>query len=175
MTKTKQAKIAAMTIEDMEHTMREMALAAARMDEVQGRMNEELARVREQYEPEIAALRSTFDVHEETALEWAEAHKAEFATKRSVALVHGVIGFRTGNPSLKTLKGVTWEAVLATLRNTMPAYIRKSEEVDKAGLLAAREEIGEENLKTVGLRVAQNDKPFAEPNIESVRQQQVPA
>ena len=170
MNKAAKKRIAALTREDMEHTMRELALAAAKMDELQGKLNEELAIARQRYEPELAALRASYDEHEELALEWARQHPEEFATRKSVALVHGVIGFRTGNPALKPLAGLTWEAVLNALRAAFPAYVRVKAEVDKAGLLAARQEIGDGRLQSVGLHVVQAEEPYVEPKKESVLQ-----
>lgn len=52
---------------------------------------------------------------------------------------HGVLGFRTGTPKLKTRKGFTWAAVLELLKEFNPAYVRTSEEVAKDKLLADRE------------------------------------
>lgn len=146
--------------EEMEHVVREACLASARLDEAVARMNEAIAKAKQPFEAEIEALRSTYEEHEALALEWAKAHPEEFATKKSVVFVHGVVGFRIGNPTLKTIKGVTWEAVLQMLRATLPAFIRRTEEVDKAGLLSARAEIGEENLKTLGLRVTQAETAY---------------
>jgi phage host-nuclease inhibitor protein Gam len=159
------------TKEEMEHVVREACLASARLDEVVARMSEAVALAKQPFEAEIEALRSTFAEHEELALAWAKEHPDEFATRKSVAFVHGVVGFRTGNPTLKTLKGVTWEAVLTTLRSLLPAYVRRIEEVDKAGLLAAREDIGEENLKTLGLRVTQSETAYLDVDKASVRQE----
>lgn len=169
MKKTDKKRAAALTREDMEHTVRELALASARLDEIQGRMNEELARVRETYEPDIAALRESYDGHEAVALEWAKAHPEEFIPRKSIVLVHGVIGFRTGQPTLKLLAGLTWESVIKTLRSSLPAYVRVKEEVDKAGLLAARDEVGKERLAAVGLRVEQKEEAYVDPNKESLQ------
>lgn len=62
-----------------------------------------------------------------------------FSKKKSMETAHGVLGFRTGTPKLKTRKGFTWAAVLELLKEFNPAYVRTSEEVAKDKLLADRE------------------------------------
>ena len=153
---------------EVEHVVREACLASARLDEVVARMNEAVALAKEPFEAEIASLKAGYDALEEIALEWAKAHPEEFATAKSVAMVHGTIGFRLGQPSLKTLKGVTWDTVLRVLRDTMPAFVRRTEEVDKEALIAARRDLGDENLRTIGVRVAQKERCYLEVNKDSL-------
>lgn len=150
------------TKEEMEHVVREACLASARIDEVMARMNEAIARAKEPFEAELAGLQQGYAALEEMALAWAKANPKEFATRRSVSFVHGVIGFRTGKPVLRLLKGVTWEQALDALRETMPVYVRRVEEVDKASILAAREDLGKERLRQVGLRVTQAERAYLE-------------
>jgi phage host-nuclease inhibitor protein Gam len=85
-------------------------------------------------------------------------------------MVHGTVGYRTGQPTLKPIKGMTWEKVVEVLKQTMPGFVRTKEEADKAGLIAAAEagELGEENLRTLGLRRHHEERFFVEPNKEAV-------
>ena len=53
-------------------------------------------------------------------------------------MTHGVIGFRTGTPKLKTLKGFTWASALELVKRFLPGYIRQTEEIAKDKLLADR-------------------------------------
>ncbi len=170
MTKADQKKAAAMTAEDIEALVREMCLASVRNDEAVARMNEELARVRERYEPDIAATAATWAGLFETVQAWAAANPDLFASRKSIVMVHGTLGYRTGQPTLKPIKGMTWEKVVDVLKRTMPAYVRTKEEADKQGLIAAAEagEMGEENLRTLGLRRHQEERFFVDPNKESV-------
>ena len=167
MTKTDKAKAARMTREDIEAAVRELCIASVRLDEEQARMNLELAAVRERYEPELAALSEIAD--EQTAIirAWADAHPEEFATRKSIAMVHGTIGYRTGQPTLKPIRGVTWDKILAILRHNLPHYVRVKEEVDKEAILADREQLGDENLKTLGMRVEQAERFFVDVNREA--------
>ncbi len=154
---------------EVEHVVREACLASARLDEVVARMNEAIALAKAPFEAETESLKAGYDALEEIALAWAKAHPEEFATAKSVAFVHGTIGFRTGQPVLKPMKGVTWETVLSILRESLPMYVRRTEEVDKQSLLAARDELGEENLRMLGLKVTQTERCFLEVDKETLK------
>ncbi|WP_448578910.1 host-nuclease inhibitor Gam family protein [Thermosphaera sp.] len=169
MTKNEKAAAARMTREDVEAAVRELCIASVRLDETVARMNLELARVREHYEPEIAAWQQTVDEQTEIVRAWADAHPEEFASRKSIVMVHGTLGYRVGQPALKTIRGVTWDKVLAILRHNLPHYVRIKEEVDREAILADRESLGDENLKTLGLRVEQAERFYVEPNKESVK------
>lgn len=54
-------------------------------------------------------------------------------------MAHGVIGFRTGTPKLKTLKGFTWASALQLVKEFLPGYVRQTEEIAKDKLLADRD------------------------------------
>jgi phage host-nuclease inhibitor protein Gam len=167
-TKNEKSVAARMTREDVEAAVRELCLASVRLDETQARMNLDLAAVRERFEPDLAALSATVDEQEATVRAWADAHPEEFATRKSLVMVHGALGYRTGQPTLKTVRGVTWEKVLALLRHNLPHYVRVKEEVDREAILADREALGSENLKTLGLRVEQAERFYVEPNKDAV-------
>lgn len=169
MTKSEKAKIEKMTRADIEGFVREMCLASVRADEATARMNECLALARQRYEPEISALNATYANLYATVEEWAASHAAEFAPLKSIAMVHGTVGFRTGNPTLKPTKGMTWEKVLEVLKRLMPAYVRIKEEVDKQALTAAADELGAENLGTLGLRKVHEERFYVEVNKDAVK------
>ena len=50
-----------------------------------------------------------------------------------------MIGFRTGTPKLKTLKGFTWASALQLVKRFLPDYIRQTEEIAKDKMLADRD------------------------------------
>jgi phage host-nuclease inhibitor protein Gam len=82
-------------------------------------------------------------------------------------MVHGVIGFRTGTPKLKTLKGFTWGAVTNLLKEFLPSYVRVSEEPAKDRLLADREVPETASLfPKVGIFVDQDETFYVEPKKE---------
>ncbi len=167
MNKAEKKLAAGMSREQVEEVVREMCLARARLDEQQARLNEELARVRTHYEQALSELGQRYEALEEQAHVWADGHPEEFVAKRALAMVHGTLGYRTGMPQLKTVKGVTWDKALALLKANLPHYVRVREEPDKEALLADREVLGDD-LRTLGLRVEQAERFFVEVNREEV-------
>jgi len=169
MNKTDKARIARLSREDIEAAIRELCIATVRLDEQQARLNLDLARAREVHEPALAALNATVD--EQTALvrAWADAHPEEFATRKSIVMVHGTLGYRIGQPALKTIRGITWDKVLALLKAAFPAYVRVKEEIDREAILADRESLGSDALAATGLRVEQAERFYVEVNREAVK------
>lgn len=81
---------------------------------------------------------------------------------------HGVFGFRIGTPKLKNLKGFTWAAVTNLCKEYLPSYIRTSEELDKQGLLADRDNEDVAGMfPKIGVQVVQEESFFVEPKKES--------
>lgn len=135
-------------------------------------MDRELTAVRENYDAPIAAYGK--QIAEKTALleGWASANPEEFPKDRkSIDMVHGTVGFRTGTPKLKTLFRKTWEAVKETLKAFgLIQFVRGKEEVDKEKIIAAYQakEIGDNDLKKVGVAVVQDETFFVEPKLEEL-------
>ena len=77
------------------------------------------------------------------------------------------LGFRTGQPKLKTKKGFTWAAVLELLKKFGKDYIRTVEEPAKDKLLANREdEECQQLMEDCGILVAQDKTFYVEPKKE---------
>jgi phage host-nuclease inhibitor protein Gam len=132
-------------------------------------MDNQLQTVREQYEPELARHSAVLAQKIERARAWSAANPGEFGPARSIETVHGVFGWRTGGPSLRTVAGWDWERVLGTLKAVnATGYIRVKEEVNKLNLLADREAIGVEKLREIGLRVVREDAFFVEPKLTEI-------
>ena len=157
------------TTEQMEAAFAEYAIADAKLQKINATIDVKMTEVREKYADEIAkhadAKDKSFDVLQAFALE----NKDElFAKKKSLESVHGTLGFRTGTPKLKTLKGFTWGAVTNLLKEFLPGYVRTSEEPAKDKLLADRdcEEVASLFSK-VGISVTQDETFFVEPKKEN--------
>lgn len=148
------------TRDQAEDAMRELCIATHQLEQKTAAMNEELARTREKHETEIQALKETTELLTAKINTWADKHPEAFAKKKSVEMVHGVCGYRTSPPALKTVRGVTWIKALGLIKNAFPAFVRTKEEVDKEAVLAARDNIGTAALMSVGLRVDQAETFF---------------
>ena len=170
MAKTREKKVVhtGVSTDQMETAFAEFATADAKLQKINATMDVKFTEIRDRYSDEIARLTEqkdkAFDVLQAFALE----NKDDlFAKKKSMESVHGVIGFRTGTPKLKTLRGFTWGAVTNLLKEFLPAYVRVTEEPAKDKLLADRddEEVSA-MFPRVGIAVAQDETFYVEPKKE---------
>ena len=168
-TREKKTVYSGITSEQMEQAFADYAKADARQQKITAEMDIQMAKIREKWQDELQKLTETkdnaFDILQAYALE----NREELFTKRkSLETTHGTIGFRTGTPKLKTLKGFTWGAVVNLLKEFLPGYVRTSEEANKEKLLADRE--SEEVVALfpkVGITVVQEETFFVEPKKET--------
>ena len=154
------------TRDEMENCVREICLLTIRRDELTAQMDDEIARIRDVYQADLAEIQVNLDAEMGRAHDWAENNPHEFAKKKSLAMVHGTVGYRTGMPRLKTLKGWTWDRVLEVLKAVAPEYIRTKQETDKDKIIAERSELDPENLRNIGVQIVQDETFFVEPNRE---------
>jgi len=168
MAREKKVVHSGVTGEAMETAFGEYAVADAKLTKINATIDVAVTNIREKHADEISRLnevkQKAFDVMQAFAL----ANKEElFAKKKSMESVHGTIGFRTGTPKLKTLKGFTWGAVTKLLLEFLPGYVRVIEEPAKDKLLADREdEQVAELFPKVGISVVQDETFFVEPKKE---------
>ena len=154
--------------EEMELAFADYARADARIQKINATMDIEMTRIREKYQDELGKLAETkeksFDIMQAYAL---ENRDELFSKRKSLETTHGTMGFRTGTPKLKILKGFTWGAVVNLLKEFLPGYVRTVEEPAKDKLLADRDD--EETyalLPKVGIAVVQDETFFVEPKKE---------
>ena len=154
--------------EEMENAFADYARADARIQKINATMDIEMTKIREKYQDELTKLGETkdnaFDIMQAYAMENREEL---FSKRKSLETTHGTIGFRTGTPKLKTLKGFTWASVLTMLKEFLPGSVRTVEEPAKDKLLADRED--EEVaalLPKVGVAVVQDETFYVEPKKE---------
>ena len=159
------------TREQAEEAVRVITTLKIRERKLKSEMDAKLTEVKKRYEEELSGLAEKITPAVESIHAWAERHPEDFGGKKSLPMLHGVIGWRTTPPSLKPLKGFTWPAVLERLLGLgRREYIRSKEEVNKEALLAARES---EDLKGMYVQVIQDDEFFVEPAITETENRQV--
>ena len=138
-TRQKKTIMSGVTREAAEEAFAQYAKADASINKIQAEVELKCAQIREKWQDKLSALTvergEAFDVLQGFAAE----HPELFARKKSLDMVHGTIGFRTGTPKLKTLKGFTWASALTLVKKFMPGYVRTNEEIAKDKLLADRE------------------------------------
>ncbi|WP_333843562.1 host-nuclease inhibitor Gam family protein [Alistipes dispar] len=160
--------LSGVTREAMEEAFGRYATADAEMQSINAAMDKEFVAIRERNAERLAELEQqkteSFEVMQVFATEQREVL---FSKRRSLETTHGIIGFRTGTPKLKTRRGFTWAAALELVREFLPSYIRTSEEVAKDKLLADREnEQLQPLMQKCGIDVVQEESFYVEPKKE---------
>ena len=116
------------------------AKADASINKIQAEIELQCAKIREKRQADLTRLEAEKAAAFEVLQSFATENQAElFAKKKSLEMAHGVIGFRTGTPKLKTLKGFTWESALMLVKKFLPGYVRTKEEIAKDRLLDDRD------------------------------------
>jgi phage host-nuclease inhibitor protein Gam len=164
--RVKKVVVIGTTREMADEAFKEYAEAVAELTKVTAEIELECVRIRDARAGQIETLGKRRDEAFELLHAYATEHQEElFAKKKSLEMAQGTIGFRTGTPKLKTLKGFTWASALQLVREFLPNYLRRTEEIAKDKLLADREEVGAE-LERCGIMVAQDETFFVEPKSE---------
>ena len=139
-TRQKKTIISGVTREAADEAFANYAKADASINKINAEIELQCAKIREKWQNQLAGLTEERDAAFDTLQAFATENQAElFARKKSLEMTHGTIGFRTGTPKLKTLKGFTWAAALELVKRTLPSYVRTTEEIAKDRMLADRE------------------------------------
>ena len=170
MAKTREKKVVVtdVTREQMEEAFGKFAFADAKHQGLTAKMDAEITRIREKYADDLAGYQKTKDEAFDVLQTYATENRPElFSKKKSMETTHGILGFRTGTPKLKSRKGFTWAAILEMLREFAPQYVRTTEEPAKDKILADRDlEEMPALLEKVGIIVDQDETFYVEPKKE---------
>ncbi len=140
------------------------ATADAEICKINADLDVKITELRKKVEDRLGDLSAKRDEAFDLIKDYSVENKASlFSKKKSMDTSHGIIGFRTGTPKLKTLKGFTWASVTELLKAFMPDYVRTVDEPAKDKLLADRDNADmTANFKKVGIEVVQDEVFFVE-------------
>lgn len=140
----------------------------AQLQKINADIELQCVKIREKYADKLTTLTEEKDKAFDTLQAFATENQAElFSKKKSLDMAHGTIGFRTGTPKLKTLKGFTWASALELVKEFLPDYVRQTWDIAKDKLLADRD--AEEMLSRMakcGMQVVQDEAFYVEPKKE---------
>lgn len=154
------------TREQMESLVGEIAGLTIVRDKCKALLDARIKRLRDEAESTFVAIDSALGSKLAVARDWATAHRHDFRDKKSLEMVHAIVGWRTGMPKLKPIKGHTWEEVCEHLVAQCLGFVRTIKEVDKEAIIAARDNLGESGLSELKVRVIQDETFFVEPKRE---------
>jgi phage host-nuclease inhibitor protein Gam len=179
-TRQKKTLIQGITAEQANDAFANYAKADAQINKINADIELQCAKIREKRADELTRLSDEREKAFDTLQAYAVENQAElFTKKKSLEMTHGTIGFRTGTPKLKTLKGFTWASALQLVKEFLPGYVRQTEEIAKDKLLADRDSdvmvagdpLGpgkpmREQMAKCGIAVTQDETFYVEPKKE---------
>ncbi len=179
-TRQKKTLIQGITAEQANDAFANYAKADAQINKINADIELQCAKIREKRADELTRLSDEREKAFDTLQAYAVENQAElFTKKKSLDMTHGTIGFRTGTPKLKTLKGFTWASALQLVKEFLPGYVRQTEEIAKDKLLADRDSdvmvagdpLGpgkpmREQMAKCGIAVTQDETFYVEPKKE---------
>lgn len=167
-TRKKKVIITGVSREAADEAFATYAKSDAQLQKINADIELQCAKYREKYADKITTLSEEREQAFDTLQAFATENQAElFTKKKSLDMAHGVIGFRTGTPKLKTLKGFTWASALQLVKEFLPDYVRQTWDIAKDKLLADRDaEQMTECMTKCGIQVVQDEAFYVEPKKE---------
>lgn len=151
------------TIEQAESVMSEYAMLDAQIIMIQSMMDQKITAIREEWADSLQDLAEQKQDKFNALQLFCESNRQLFEKRKSFEMAHGQIGFRIGQPKLKTLKGFTWASVTNLLKTFLPDYVRTVDEPAKDKLIADRDKpevIAQ--FKKVGIEAVQDETFFVD-------------
>jgi phage host-nuclease inhibitor protein Gam len=152
--------------EELEQVFGEYAAAAIERDALKAELEESIRLTRAGYEAAFSRLDDTSKALLEDVEAWAAGHPEAFKDRKSMELLHGVIGFRTSTPRVALARGLDEAELAAKLREDgLELFVRTRLELDKQSIITNwndAESPAEELLKALGISVKQSERFFAE-------------
>lgn len=145
-----------------DRSLGEIRKLEAKVQEMDAAKLAEVQRVQEKHTAKIQPMLERIGLLAKGLQDFAEFHREDLGAQKSKKLNHGLVGFRLGHPSLKTLPKWTWKKVLACVKGSRWAdrFVRVKEEVAKDLLLGSN--LDPEEMKALGVRMVQEERFFYE-------------
>lgn len=158
------------TRDEAEAVMNDLANTANNRRQLTVRLDAQILAAQNAAAPGLAACDAALQAACDALRAWAESHPEEFPQgRKSLELLSGTLGFRTGTPKLTLLsRAFTWDKVMELLRGKgWSGWIRVKQELDKEAIIAQRDEM---DLRAVGLKVTQDESFYVEPKLTDADQ-----
>lgn len=174
MKKTKIKPVLIHSREGFQGVVSEIVAAKLSAAALQVEMEQEIAQIQKRYQGDMDEISREIQAKEAGVHVWAVQNPKEFGERRSIELTQAIVGFRTCPPAVEKIRSRdTWGDIAQRLASVNDGefigenYLRyKDPEVDKTSLIADRESIPERALKTIGIRIEQDEVFFIEPKSE---------
>ena len=161
---TRTTRLRATTImnrNDLENVLGRYAAAVIEADALKAELDRKVNELRAGYEERAAALGKRAEIFFADIEAYLANNPEEIpAGRKSLELLHGTVGYRTGNPTVRLPRGVDEAALCEELCcSGFPEYVRVREEVNREAVLAA-DDAARESLAAHGVKVTQTKDRF---------------
>lgn len=170
-TRLKKRVITNVTMEQAQEASSQFATSANKLKKIEAAINERLNKIKDEYKEEITELEFNKNEQMELLEVFAKEQQGKWGKRKSLDLLHCVIGFRTGNPKVVKDKKFTWDAVLELMRKKQifKRFIRISEEINKEAILSEKNSQLLNSLQTdCYISIDQYENFYIEPKLEEV-------
>lgn len=160
------------TADQLEEQLSQYSEQQNRIKALETDLNERLRLVREEYEGRFTAANAAATLIFDDIELWAAEHPDSFIKRKSLDLLHGTVGFRTGQPRVTLPRGVKEDVVVREMQEAgdVNAWLRTSVELDRAGMIAGWQgddcATVQELLGRFGIKVVQSERFYIEPKTE---------
>jgi phage host-nuclease inhibitor protein Gam len=146
---------------------------AARLGSIEAQMNERINSIRDEFQDELIYLTREKEKQFEVLEMYAKEQKDNWGKRKSLDLLHSIIGFRTGTPKVTKDKKFTWEGVLELVKEKFPSLVRVKCELDKEAIISMREDKEFIDLqKACYVDVVQEETFFVEAKMQELQKLQ---
>jgi phage host-nuclease inhibitor protein Gam len=144
MAKTKKTTISNVTLEQAQAASETFAVAANQLEKLEAKMNEEIDQVKSKYMDNITEQKNQMNEPVEVLEVFAKEQQESWGKKKSLELLHCIIGFRTGTPKVSKDAKFTWPAITELLKKKsamFSEFLREISEVNKEAVLSCKDEV----------------------------------
>jgi phage host-nuclease inhibitor protein Gam len=151
--------------------------ASARYSEIsnnilkmEAKINERINLIKDEYQEKIVQLSNELEQHFELLEVYAKEQKVKWGKRKSLEMLHSVIGFRTGTHKVTKDKKFTWDGIVELVKEKFPSLIRIKIELDKEAIIAMRDDEDFLKLKkSCYVDVVQDESFYVEPKKEELQ------
>ncbi len=170
MTRIKTKVISNVTLEQAQDASELFAQNTTKLDKIQAKMNDEINKIKSKYQDDITELQDGLVEPQKILHVFADEQKESWGKKKSIELLHTVIGFRTGTPKVTKSKGFSWEGITELAVQLFPDLVRTKAELDKDSIIALSKEDGFNEIKKgLFIDVVQEESFFVEAKKEELQ------
>ncbi len=175
--KTKTISTTIESHDDLERRVGEYAATSAKLSEIEAQMNIKIAEIRKTFEDRISSLSDASEAIFEDIQSFCSLHPETFQNgKKSIDLLHGTIGFRTGMPRLLMPRGRKEEELCAEMLPlpSVEKFVRRTYVVDKSAVIGSLTSDDTDDAKRVldslGFKVSQAERFYIDPKFEEIEE-----